>query len=112
MVRLLRWFFGVTNDTTRERHMLSDNYEQIQLGDIAKDAITGYEGVVVAYTTWLNRCRRITLQAREMKDGKPIENQTFDIEQLVLVSKGQQPRKPYTGGGRADVGGRPSGPTR
>jgi len=57
----------------------------IQCGDLAKDGITGYEGIVVARTEWLNKCVRITIQAKEMKDGKPVENQTFDEEQVVLI---------------------------
>ena len=58
----------------------------IALGDRAKDPITGYQGIVVAETRWLFNCRRLTLQAEEMKDGKPVEPQTFDDQQLVLVS--------------------------
>jgi hypothetical protein len=88
------------------------SYEQIELGDEAEDTITGYRGVVVAYTTWLNKCRRVTIQSRELRDGKPLDTQVFDIEQLALVAKGKQPDKPYTGGSRADTGARPSAPTR
>jgi hypothetical protein len=88
------------------------SYEDIELGDEAKDTITGYKGVVVAFTTWLNKCRRLTLQSRELKDGKPIDVQVFDIEQLQLVKKGKQPEKPYTGGSRPNTGSRPSNPMR
>jgi hypothetical protein len=88
------------------------SYEDIELGDEVKDTISGYKGVVVAFTTWLNKCRRITVQSRKLESGKPVENQTFDIEMLELVKKGKQPQKPYTGGGRPNVGARPAGPTR
>lgn len=33
----------------------------VNLGDTAKDTITGLTGVVVATTLWLNGCERITL---------------------------------------------------
>lgn len=87
-------------------------YEDIELSDEVKDTITGYSGVVVAFTTWLNLCRRITVQSREMKDGKPVEAQVFDIEQLRLVKKGKKPAKAPTGGVRPNTGARPSSPTR
>lgn len=89
-----------------------NNFEQIELGDDVKDNITGYAGVVIAFTTWLNKCRRITVQSRELKDGKPIDSQVFDIEQLTIVKKGRQPEKAYTGGARPDTGARSAEPSR
>jgi hypothetical protein len=65
---------------------------QIELGDEAKDSITGFSGVVVAITTWLNGCRRIAIQPKKLdKDGKPRDNQTFDVEQVVLVKAAKKP---------------------
>lgn len=63
------------------------NAQGIALGDTARDVVTGFEGVVVAITTWLNGCVRLALQPRALKDGKPIESQSFDVEQLELVEK-------------------------
>lgn len=79
------------------------NAPDIQLGDVARDSITGYQGVVIARTEWLNGCWRIVIQAQELKDGKPIEAQTFDIEQLVLVQKRGHVAKKDTGGPRPDA---------
>jgi hypothetical protein len=59
--------------------------KRIELGDVAKDTITGFTGVVVADTKWLHGCRRLSLQPREMKDGRPMEGATFDEPQLELV---------------------------
>lgn len=59
---------------------------QIKCGDLARDTITGFEGIVVARTEWLNKCVRLTIQPRELKDGKPVENHTFDEEQVELVT--------------------------
>lgn len=87
-------------------------YEDIALGDTVRDTITGYTGVVIAYTTWLNKCRRISVQSTELKDGKPIDHVVFDIEQLELVKKGKQHEKPPTGGVRPDTGARASTPSR
>lgn len=61
--------------------------QTIQLGDVARDTITGMVGVVVADTKWLHGCRRLTLQPKELKDGKPVDSWSFDEPQLELVEK-------------------------
>jgi hypothetical protein len=66
---------------------MSETNGIIELGDIGKDKISGFTGVVVAITTWLHACRRITLQPRELKDGEPVKNCTFDGPQIELVEK-------------------------
>jgi hypothetical protein len=59
---------------------------QVSLGDRAKDQVTGYEGICIARTQWLNGCVRITLQSSKLdKDGKPGEGQTFDEPQLTVT---------------------------
>lgn len=61
----------------------------LQLGDLAKCTITGYTGVVIARTDWLNGCLRFVLQSPKLnKDGLPADPTTFDGEQLELVKKG------------------------
>lgn len=70
----------------------------IYLGCEAKDTITGYVGIVVCISDWLNGCRRVTIQAKELKGGIPLENQTFDVEQVNLVSSGLQTQASPTGG--------------
>ncbi len=74
----------------------------IELGDIAKDKVTGYTGVVIARTKWLYGCERFTLQTKEMKDGKPIDNCSFDGPQLKLVSRAFLEPKTDTGGPRPE----------
>ena len=61
--------------------------DSLALGDKAKDDITGYQGVIVAITEWLNGCRRTTIQTSEMVEGKPVESQTFDAEQVSRVGR-------------------------
>lgn len=58
---------------------------RIELGDVAKDTITGFTGVVVGRTKLRNNCDRLILQPREVKDGKPIEGRSFDEPNVVLV---------------------------
>lgn len=61
---------------------------RVELGDLAKDIITDFKGIVVAKTEWLSGCDRICLQPRELKDGKRIDNATFDITEIEVIKKG------------------------
>ena len=72
----------------------------IKLGDTVKDTITGFTGVVVCDSKWLHGCRRLSVQPRELKDGKPIDIQSFDEPQLELVEAPAEPSTGDTGGGR------------
>jgi hypothetical protein len=69
--------------------------ERVDLGDIAKDAISGFKGTVVAETQWLFGCRRLTLQPEgTTKDGKLHDTNTFDEGSIVVVKKGAHAPKP------------------
>lgn len=59
----------------------------INLGDRAKDRITGFIGIVVAEMHWLYGCRRLTLQPETLKDGKTQERESFDEPQLEVVER-------------------------
>jgi len=75
----------------------------IHLGDVARDEVTGFEGVVIAETKWLNGCLRLTLQPQKLdKQGKPYETQTFDIEQLKLIKAKNKPAHRPVGGPMPD----------
>lgn len=76
--------------------------EEIDLGDVARDTITGFSGVVVCVSKWLHGCERVTLQPQELKDGKPIEYHSFDRPQLELVRKRAARGTSHTGGPRAE----------
>jgi hypothetical protein len=56
----------------------------VGLGDIARDRVTGFEGVVTARTQWLGNCDRLTLQPRAV-DGKLPESATFDEPHCEFV---------------------------
>ena len=62
--------------------------EEIELGDVAKDDVTGFQGAVMAITRWLHGCDRIVIQPQDLdKDGKVKETQVFDRLQMTLVKK-------------------------
>lgn len=76
--------------------------QNVQLGDKARDTVSGFVGICVARTEWLNGCWRMTLQPQLLdKDGKPQEPGTFDDFQLeVLEAKQQRVGSKETGGPR------------
>lgn len=76
---------------------------KINVGDVCKDTITGFKGVCVCRTEWLNGCARIGIQPQELsKEGTPIEIQMFDEQQVELVGKKNYMPKRDTGGPRDD----------
>jgi hypothetical protein len=59
------------------------------LGMQATDSVTGFTGTIVAVTEWLNGCVRFNVQPNGLnKDGKPIEVDWFDSDQVII-----RPRK-------------------
>jgi len=60
---------------------------KFNLGDKAKDKITGFKGLVVRRTQWLNNCNTYGLQSIELKDGVPQDPQSFDEPQISLVEE-------------------------
>lgn len=72
---------------------------KINLGDRVKDMVTGFTGIAIGRTEWLNGCTRITVQPEKLKDGKIVETGCFDEPQLVVVKKDQIPV------GNRDTGG-------
>lgn len=62
---------------------------KINLGDRVKDSVTGFAGIAVARTTWLNGCDRIAVQPEKLdKNGHPKEDRIFDEMQLQLIKAG------------------------
>ena len=57
----------------------------VNLGDEARDKVTGYKGIVVCISEWISGCRRISIQTPGLHEGKPIQSQCFDAEQVELV---------------------------
>jgi hypothetical protein len=63
--------------------------KKVELGDVARDIITGFTGTVVARTRWIMQCDRLVVQPDKVKDGKPIQACTFDILSLEYVGPGK-----------------------
>lgn len=55
-------------------------------GLYARDKVTGYEGVVVVTSLYLNKCVQVGIKKTDLnKDGVPIEAQSFDLEQVDFL---------------------------
>jgi hypothetical protein len=63
----------------------------VELRDRVRDTITGYTGIVIGVTQWIHGCVRCTVQARELKDGRPVDPVCFDEPQLELLSAAAVP---------------------
>ena len=85
----------------------------VQLGDKARDTVSGFSGICVARTEWLNGCWRMTLQPQALdKDGKPQEAATFDDFQLEVLTPKSQPVGSKKTGGPRDAPARANDPSR
>jgi len=79
--------------------------QEIALGDVVKDPITGAVGTVVAITEYLTGCNRASVQLPGLnKEMKAWEWLTFDVPTLKIVSKLKVPaEKRKTGGPQPKV---------
>ena len=84
----------------------------VELGDKVRDKVTGFEGIAVAKTEWLNGCIRVTLQPPISKDGKIPESGTFDEPQLEVIEAGKVNTGSRETGGPAPNPKQHNSPTR
>lgn len=66
----------------KERLIMSE-MDRIVLGKEYKDEISGFTGIAVTKTEWINGCVRVTLSPKLDKDGKFQDSVCLDAEQLV-----------------------------
>lgn len=56
------------------------------LGDLAKDKVSGYTGIVTSSTSFLNGCVRLGITPNKLdKEGKVQQTEVFDIEQVQVI---------------------------
>lgn len=56
------------------------------LGDRLRDRITGFQGIAIAKTDWLNQCVRWTIQSEERTDNGKSITETFDEIDVELIA--------------------------
>lgn len=79
-----------------------------KLGDLVRDRISGFEGIVIGRTEWLYGCVRLAIAPQALdKDGKPGETAHIDEDQVQIVEKKvMQPgpvKAAHPGGPRPDA---------
>jgi len=71
-----------------EKFTLIENGLPCTNGDKVRDKITGFEGVVICISFWLNGCVQINvLSAERDKDGKEVSD-WFDQGRIELIKEG------------------------
>lgn len=72
---------------------------KLQVGERAKDSISGFEGIIFGITEYLHGCRHILLKPDSLgKEGKPAEGVWFDEPQCERVEAETLERSGDTGG--------------
>lgn len=71
----------------------------IELGDKVKCTVTGFTGTATARHEYLNGCVQYSVRPPVDKEGKLVDVQCFDVEQLVVVSKPKVAPKKFAKGG-------------
>ena len=71
---------------------------KFEVGQKVKDRITGFQGIIIARTEWLNGCLRYVVQAQKRTaEGKTVDD-TIDEQQLILMEKPKEAKKKGIGG--------------
>lgn len=61
--------------------------KKIKLGDVVKDVITDFEGVVTARCSYITGCTHYGVTPIELKDGRPQDFVWLDEQRVVFVKK-------------------------
>jgi len=85
---------------------------KINLGDKARDKITGFEGVCTVRSEYISGCTRIGLQPPIDKDGKIPDAGHFDEPMLEVIAQAAVQAAPSDRGGPRDTPSQHAAPTR
>ncbi len=86
---------------------------KINLGDKVRDTITGYTGIAIGRTEWINGCTRIVVQSNKLKeDGTPSDSQHIDEPQCELIKPAKQKAERVETGGPVPMPKRAENPKR
>lgn len=72
-----------------------------RVGDRVKDRVSGFAGVVVAATSYMNGCTRCGVHPSVKKDGTLPEEKWFDEPQLRVTKRNAVPKGDDETGGPA-----------
>lgn len=74
---------------------------EFELGDKLKDLISEVEGVCIGRIEYLNGCTQYAIKPKKLKDGKVLDAEWVDSQQVVKVGKNINITKTKTGGSSA-----------
>ena len=83
---------------------LAKEGEFVKLGQVVRDRVSGYTGIVNGITDFLYGCRRIQVRGTGLKDGLPIKAEYFDEPELEVIANNLGELARPTGGPRGDEG--------
>jgi len=66
----------------------------INLGNKVRNTINGFSGMAIARTEFLHGCAQIMVESSELKDGKPVESQVFDEQNLETTEEAKPFKTP------------------
>ena len=69
---------------------------KLENGVLAKDKVTGFEGIVIGKTEWLTGCGQYILKAKAKEGELPTDGQWFDEGQLEVTGNGVHPEDVQT----------------
>ena len=68
-------------------------FEELELGHEVQDRVTGFKGIAIARTSYLQGCDHILVQPKaNVKDGTIPEAQSFDEPDLKVIGRGILPK--------------------
>ena len=73
--------------------------KEVNLGDEVIDLVTGFKGIAIGRSVFLNGCVRVGIQAKADKDGKVTDAIWFDEPQLKVTKRGAVKICPQDTGG-------------
>lgn len=74
---------------------------EFELGQRLRDRVSEVEGIVIGRIEYLNGCTQYALKPKKLKDGKVLDAEWIDSQQVELVDEGIDIKPKRTGGSSA-----------
>jgi hypothetical protein len=85
---------------------------KVNLGDLARDTVTGFQGIATVRSDYISGCSRVGLQPLCGEDGKIPDAQHFDEPMLEVIEAQAVKRLPSDHGGPRPTPSQHAAPTR
>jgi len=60
----------------------------VHLGDLARDVITGYQGIITGECRYLTGCEQVLISPPVGEDGKLRDGHWFDADRIEVIAAG------------------------